>query len=79
MKTSYLEYYKLILDKVSFDSSIWEKEYHKALSNLNKEEAFLLKQWANNKFFRTDRLMTGQAKRQHDGVSLKPSKRKEAI
>jgi hypothetical protein len=38
MKTTYLDYYKIILDKVSFDSNLFSKEYHKALRTLPSEQ-----------------------------------------
>ncbi|WP_186755636.1 hypothetical protein [Echinicola salinicaeni] len=72
MKTSYLEYYKLILDKVSFDSTLWKKEYQKALSILSPEEAFLLKNWANNKYYKANQKLAVQAGKQHHGIAIKP-------
>ncbi|AWW29688.1 hypothetical protein DN752_05880 [Echinicola strongylocentroti] len=46
MKTSYLDYYKLILEKVRFDDRLWKKEYQKALGILNEQEANELRNWA---------------------------------
>lgn len=46
MKTSYLDYYKLILEKVRFDKRLWKKEYKKALRFLDRDEAKELKAWA---------------------------------
>ncbi|UCS95948.1 hypothetical protein KZP23_13050 [Echinicola marina] len=79
MKTSYLEYYKLILDKVSFDSEIWEKEYKKALSILTAEEAFVLKNWAYNKYFKSKRNLGIKSERRHNGISLKSLKSSKAV
>ena len=45
MKTSMLEYFKIILDKVSFDKKLFRKEYRKSLSSLTKDEANQLKDW----------------------------------
>ena len=45
MKTPFLDYYKLILDKVSFDQQLLMKEYRKALNVLTEQEAFDLQQW----------------------------------
>lgn len=45
MKTSFLEYYKIILEKVSFDESLLAKEYQKALKLIQKEEVEALDQW----------------------------------
>lgn len=45
MKTSFLDYYKLILDKVSFDRQLFRKEYHKAVKRLQKVERIQLHVW----------------------------------
>ncbi len=45
MKTSFLNYYKLILEKVSFDRNLFLKEYKKALNTLQTYEATLLDRW----------------------------------
>lgn len=45
MKTSFLEYYKMILSKVSFDRQLLMKEYRKALQMLKGAEADELSQW----------------------------------
>lgn len=45
MKTSFLEYYKIILEKVSFDQSLLAKEYQKALKLIRQEEVAALDQW----------------------------------
>ena len=45
MKTSLLEYYKLIISKVSFDPQLILKEYQKALRVLNGTEGAELRRW----------------------------------
>lgn len=45
METKILDYHKLILGKVSFDSSLFKKEYKKALKNLQPSDAELLNNW----------------------------------
>ncbi|MDO1447825.1 hypothetical protein Q0590_16255 [Rhodocytophaga aerolata] len=45
MKTTYLEYSKYILEKVSFDKSLFEKELLKAIENLADTEVLELYQW----------------------------------
>ncbi len=45
MKTSMLEYVKLILSKVSFDRKLFRKEYRKGLGWLSSNEAGELKSW----------------------------------
>lgn len=36
--TGFLDYYKIILDKVSFDPVLLKKEYKKAINNLHTHE-----------------------------------------
>jgi len=45
MAKTFLEYYKLILSKVSFDRSLLMKEYRKALKILNPNEQQNLTAW----------------------------------
>lgn len=45
METSYLNYYKTVLSKVSFDHDLLVKEYQKAMSLLGSEEARELLDW----------------------------------
>lgn len=45
-----LEYFKVILAKVSFDKVLFEKELIKALKNLMINEVKELKQWCTSKF-----------------------------
>lgn len=50
MKTSFLDYYKLILQKVSFDKRLLVKEYQKAIKALQPDELEEFDRWlqANN-------------------------------
>lgn len=45
MKTSYLDYYKMILKKVSFDYGLLKKELRKANQILTQEERSKLRKW----------------------------------
>lgn len=45
MKTSFLDYYKVILQKVSFDRKLFKKEYRKAIETLQESEIGVLKSW----------------------------------
>ena len=45
VKTSFFDYYKLILSKVSFDVSLLNKEYQKALEILQPNEVQQLESW----------------------------------
>jgi hypothetical protein len=49
MKTSFLDYYKLILDKVSFDKNLLRKEYSKAMSRLPERDKRHLDHWLRSK------------------------------
>jgi len=48
MKASFLEYYKLILRKVSFDNRLSLKEYKKAKRHLSNDEYLELSNWFRN-------------------------------
>lgn len=50
MKRTTLEYYKFILERVSFDALLFEKEYRKAISNLPQEDANELKIWVKTNY-----------------------------
>lgn len=52
MKRSFLDYYKLILDKVSFDQQLFRKELAKALKTIEHHEVDDLLQWLNEKGYR---------------------------
>ena len=43
-----LEYYKTILEKVSFDKKLFNREYNKAMEHLNSEERDELVKWLKN-------------------------------
>ena len=43
--TSFLDYYKMILDKVSFNTQLLSKEYQKATRALNDDEIKVLNHW----------------------------------
>ena len=45
-----LEYFKLILSKVSFDKNLFEKELKKAIRSLLPKEIIALKDWCYRKF-----------------------------
>ncbi|WP_422358816.1 hypothetical protein [Reichenbachiella sp.] len=45
MKTSFLDYYKLILEKVSFDKGLLAKEYQKAIRSLQPDELEEFQHW----------------------------------
>lgn len=45
-----LEYIKMILEKVSFDSKLFEKELMKGMKQLVPNEIKLLKEWCYEKY-----------------------------
>ena len=45
-----LEFYKTVLQKVSFDKSLFRKEYVKALSDLSASDKLKLMWWCNKEF-----------------------------
>jgi len=45
MEKSFLEYYKEILEKVSFDSHLLKKEYQKAIKSLDQSELQQFDAW----------------------------------
>jgi hypothetical protein len=53
MTNSFLDYYKMILDKVSFDSNLFAKEYQKATRNLHTHEIRDLNSWLRSKGLQT--------------------------
>jgi hypothetical protein len=50
MSITILEYFKIILEKVSFDAKLFEKELRKAISQLIKSELIILKKWCYQQF-----------------------------
>ena len=55
MKKSFLDYYKEILEKVSFDSHLLNKEYQKAINTLNTSEIQQFDSWLHESGLRTSR------------------------
>jgi limonene-1,2-epoxide hydrolase len=53
MKTSVLEYSKIILTKVSFCEALFEKELKKAVRMLSDKDRFYLQLWCNTHFSAT--------------------------
>ena len=51
MKRSFLDYYKLILDKVAFDKDLLRKEYSKAMTRLPERDKRHLDEWVRSKGF----------------------------
>ena len=49
-KTSYLEFYKQILGKVSFDRYLFIKEFQKAMKTLSEEERSELEKWIHRHY-----------------------------
>ncbi len=49
--TSFLDYYKTILEKVSFDSNLFTKEYNKAIKIIHPEEVPALDSWIQSSGF----------------------------
>lgn len=45
MDNSFLDYYKTILQKVSFDQALFRKELRKALNTLDTTDATRLRNW----------------------------------
>jgi len=45
MTNSFLDYYKTILTKVSFDRKLFQKEYNKAINTLDADAASQLRHW----------------------------------
>ena len=48
MKKTFLDYSKLILEKVSFNKELFQREYTKAKHYLTQKEADLLDVWVMN-------------------------------
>ena len=48
MTNSFLDYYKVILQKVSFDQALFRKELNKALNTLEPRDATELRSWLNS-------------------------------
>lgn len=68
MTTSFLDYYKMILDKVSFDSNLFAKEYQKAKRNLHSHEIGDLNSWLRSKGLQP--ILSDQNRQVHRGNGL---------
>jgi hypothetical protein len=53
MKKTFLEYYKEILEKVSFDPHLLNKEYQKAINTLNTSEIQEFHNWLHESGLRS--------------------------
>ena len=51
--TAFLDYYKMILNKVSFDRELFYKEYTKATRHLHSHEISDLNKWLNSNGFQS--------------------------
>jgi hypothetical protein len=49
--TTFLDYYKTILNKVSFDRDLFDKEYIKATRHLSEQEINELNKWLRSNGF----------------------------
>lgn len=49
-QTSYLNFYKTILEKVKFDKQLFWKEYNKAIKQLSIRERMALDHWINSQY-----------------------------
>lgn len=63
MKTTFLDYYKMVLEKVSFDRQLFMKEYRKALGRLSENEVANLNTWLQSRphmdtFFRVEHVVS---------------------
>ena len=54
-RRSFLDYYKIVLERVSFDIPLFQKEYLKAKQTLHPVEGALLDRWVRDSGFH-DRL-----------------------
>lgn len=52
MKRTSLEYYKFILERVSFDAHLFQKEFRKAITNLLENEVRELTEWVKVNYAR---------------------------
>jgi len=49
--TTFLDYYKIILNKVIFDRNLFDKEYGKATRHLQSQEVSELNKWLSSNGF----------------------------
>ena len=57
VRNSFFDYYKTILEKVSFDRALFNKEYRKAIQILSPDETAALDRWIASKNLNTSVLM----------------------
>ncbi|MFL2591552.1 MAG: hypothetical protein ACJ0PY_06835 [Flavobacteriaceae bacterium] len=50
-KNTQLEFYKTILEKVSFDKMLFEKEFNKAIVDLSYKDSIELRRWKRTFIF----------------------------
>lgn len=75
MKNTFLDYYKTILSKVSFDDDLLAKEYAKALTALKEEEVRNLEHWVKSKGLQPSTIsnnVPGKSTRQEKSYELHP-------
>jgi len=53
-KKSYLQYYKIILAKVSFCNKLFRREYNKAVKLISPSEVIILDNWIRSKKLKFD-------------------------
>lgn len=63
MKTSMLEYCKLILSKVRFDKKLFWKEYRKSHRFLGDQDAERLREWVRVNYFSINKEQTAMPSR----------------
>ena len=52
MKHSFLDYYKMVLERVSFDKELFNKEYKKAVKTMRAEQIDEFNRWIHSRGFR---------------------------
>lgn len=71
-KTNLVEYYKLILTRVSFSKRLFWKEYKKGIKSLPEHETHSLRHWIVQKFLfrgRTAAKLAEKSKVSHSNIS----------
>jgi hypothetical protein len=69
----FLDYYKTVLDKVSFDYDLFAKEYRKAINVLSSEETAALNAWIKSSAGATGLAQPGVSERIMEPVQLESS------
>ena len=72
MTTSFLDYYKLVLDKVSFEQELFRKEYQKAMKRLLDYERDELNRWLRDRGY-PDLLYAGEQQMETTITDLRTS------